>query len=247
MLASPDTIAALATYLRTLETRPFLVLDPVMISTSGHELLATSARDALLSDLLPLVDLVTPNIPEAGVLLGTDTAPKTLADVVALARRLHPLLKGPALLLKGGHLPVSQASVEAFIEKEGMAAMWLAAPPIAVIDDYRSTLGLAPERADVVVDLLVEDGGITVFVGPCVDTSSTHGTGCTLSAALASCYALEAGVKINGTNGARRISHDAVRRAIAYTQTAIASAPKLGRGNGPLNHAHCVAPRTIPA
>ncbi len=241
MLASPDTIAALAAYLRTLGTRPFLVLDPVMISTSGHELLATSARDALLT-LLPLVDLVTPNIPEAGVLLGTDAAPKSLADVVALARRLHPLLAGPALLLKGGHLPVSRASVHALVEK-GMEAVWLAPAPVAVVDDYRSTLGLAPERADVVVDLLVEEGGITLFVGPCVDTSSTHGTGCTLSAALASCYALEA-VK---TNGKGRISHDAVRRAIRYTQTAIATAPKLGRGNGPLNHAHCVAPRIIPA
>ncbi|CAK9784595.1 hypothetical protein CC85DRAFT_325983 [Cutaneotrichosporon oleaginosum] len=247
MLASPETITALGAYLASLTSRPYLVLDPVMISTSGHELLAHSAADALLSDLLPLVDLVTPNIPEAGVLMGTRPSPTTLEDVIALARELHPALKGPALLLKGGHLPVSRDAVVKFIEKEKIEAVWLAPPPIAVIADYREVIGLPEEKPDVVVDVLL-DGGITLFVGPCVDTSSTHGTGCTLSAALASCYALEASMANGDKAGApRRISHDAVRRAIKYTQTAIATAPKLGRGHGPLNHGHCAMQRVIPA
>ncbi|BEI81496.1 hypothetical protein CcaverHIS002_0206560 [Cutaneotrichosporon cavernicola] len=259
MLAGPPTISALASYLSALATRPFLVLDPVMISTSGHELLAHSARHALMSHLLPLVDLVTPNIPEAGVLLGSGSNPnpKNLGDVVALAKELYPVLNGPALLLKGGHLPVTRSSVEEFIEKNGdVSVVWLTPGPIAVIDDYRATLNLAPRSEDVVVDLLVEDDGMTLVVGPCVDTSSTHGTGCTLSAALASCYALEAEARqVNGDKadkpngdmkGRKRISHDAVRKAIAYTQTAIATAPKMGRGNGPLNHGHSVAPRVIP-
>lgn len=289
MLASPATISALASYLSTLPSRPFMVLDPVMISTSGHELLAESAGSALLTELLPLVDLVTPNIPEASVLLGTSPRVSLLADVIDLAHALYPTLGGASLLLKGGHLPVSRSVVRAYIKESGMHAVWIAADePAAVLSDYRTTIGLAPTRGDVVVDVLVAEGRRTLFVGECVDTSSTHGTGCTLSAALASAYALEQaehraalaaikedveaakakaeaaaradaaagaphqvnGVVSNGDNvtatARKAISHEAVRRAIAYTQAAIASAPPLGRGNGPLNHGHASAPRIIP-
>lgn len=284
MLASPATISALASYLSTLTSRPYLVLDPVMISTSGHELLAESARTALLSDLLPLVDLLTPNIPEAAVLLGASPSITSLQDVIDLAHALHPTLGGASLLLKGGHLPVPRATVREFIKSSQLEVVWITSEdPIAVISDYKSTLGLE-EPKNVVVDVLFTGDKATLFVGECVDTSSTHGTGCTLSAALASAYALEATErrqeaeeakkdvdeaaelalaaaqadaeagaphKVNGfktpVEGRRsEISHAAVRRAIAYTQAAIASAPPIGRGNGPLNHGHASAKRQIP-
>lgn len=259
MLASPATISALASYLSTLtaDERPYLVLDPVMISTSGATLLSAddSTRTALLNELFPLVDLVTPNIPEARVLLGAEQAVGTLDDILGLAKTLHPKLGGCALLLKGGHLPVTRADVRALIKAHSLPAVWIAAEEtVEIIADFRGSIGLPEESQQVVVDLLVSpEGKYTVFVGECVDTSSTHGTGCTLSAALASCYALEAkaaeGKSANGNGaakGKKALSEAGIRRAIAYTQAAIASAPPMGRGHGPLNHGHMSAPRLIP-
>lgn len=100
MLGDAATVREVAAALRRW-TPPVVVLDPVMVATSGDRLLAAPAVDALREELLPLVDLVTPNLPEAAALLGEDTA----RDEAQMADQLDRLGRlGPAVLLKGGHL-----------------------------------------------------------------------------------------------------------------------------------------------
>jgi hydroxymethylpyrimidine/phosphomethylpyrimidine kinase len=100
MLATADVIDAVAAVLAARHPR-FVVLDPVMVAKSGDRLLAADAVAHLRDTLLPLVDLVTPNLPEAADLLGTDEA----ADEAGMAAQIDALRKiGPAVLLKGGHL-----------------------------------------------------------------------------------------------------------------------------------------------
>lgn len=127
----------------------FLVVDPVMVSTSGHRLLREDAVGALRERLIPRADLVTPNLPEAALLLGED-----VVDAEGMrdqARRLLDL--GPrAVLLKGGHLDTGE-----------------------IVD----VLALRSEEGDELYDL----------PSPRVATANTHGTGCTLSAAIAADYA----------------------------------------------------------
>lgn len=157
-----------------------LVVDPVMVATSGDRLLEADAADVIRDALLPMATLVTPNLPEAALLTRTEIAGE--ADMREAARRLVDAGAGAALV-KGGH-------------------------------------GSGGE----IVDLFWDGARERVFRAPRIETTSTHGTGCTLSAAaaagLARGDALEA----------------AVSRALAFTRAAIASAPGLGGGHGPLNH-----------
>lgn len=158
-----------------------LVIDPVMVAKSGDRLLAPEAV-AGLRGLLPLADVVTPNLPEAADLLGLPEARDT-AGMEVQARALLAL--GPrAVLLKGGHLAGGTAP-DLFLSADHHE--WLSAPRIA--------------------------------------TRRTHGTGCTLSAALA-------------THLARGDALAAARAAKAYTQAAIAGAHRLdvGQGQGPTDH-----------
>lgn len=161
---------------------PNLVVDPVMVSKSGARLLREDAVEALVTRLLPLATIVTPNLPEAGVLTGIE--PVDEDGMREAARRVHAL--GPrAVVVKGGHL-------------EGRDA----------------------------VDLYYDGSRFEVLRGERIDSRSTHGTGCTFAAALASGLALGAGPL------------DAARRAKEYVAGAIRAAPRLGRGAGPLNHLH---------
>ncbi|MGA8209024.1 MAG: bifunctional hydroxymethylpyrimidine kinase/phosphomethylpyrimidine kinase [Nocardioidaceae bacterium] len=183
MLGTAEVVEAVADVL-TQRSLPYVVLDPVMVATSGDRLLAPEAVSSLRERLLPLCDLVTPNLPEAADLLGTPQA----ADVDGMRAQLADLAQlCGGVLLKGGHL--------------GGA--------------------LSP-------DLLRVDGRTTLLSARRVPTGNSHGTGCTLSAAVA---ALRPG------------SPDwlgAVRQAKAYLSGALQSADRLqvGTGRGPVHHFH---------
>lgn len=146
MLGGVDAIEAVVAGLDQHAGRP-LVLDPVMIATTGARLLAEDALDALISLLIPRASLVTPNLIEAAALLGEPVAD----DQVSMARQGRDILRmgAAAVLVKGGH-------------------------------------AAGPES----VDILVQDGLTTRFSRPRVRVTRTHGTGCTLSSAIAAGIAL---------------------------------------------------------
>jgi hydroxymethylpyrimidine/phosphomethylpyrimidine kinase len=176
MLANAEIAAAVA---KTLPALP-IVLDPVMISTSGAALLAPAAIEAMRRSLLPRATLVTPNLPETAALTGIRvTAP---AEFATAGRALLALGAGAALI-KGGHA-----------------------------------------EGDMLTDILVHAGGIEAITYPRIATRNTHGTGCTLAAAIATGLAQQMPLL------------DAVHRARHYLQNTIVNAPNFGAGNGPLWH-----------
>jgi hydroxymethylpyrimidine/phosphomethylpyrimidine kinase len=162
-----------------------VVLDPVMIATSGDRLLHSDAIDALRQLLLPRAHVITPNLPEAAVLLDAPVA-KDESEMRVQAQRLLAL-GATAVLIKGGH-------------------------------------GSGAES----VDLLVDSNGVARFAAPRNATRNTHGTGCTLSSAIAA--ELSKG----------RTLPDAVKAAKAFVTSAIGAADRLavGRGHGPVHHFH---------
>lgn len=161
----------------------FYTVDPVMVATSGHRLLEVDAVDAVRDHLLPVSDLITPNLPEAALLLGDDVpAAQNQKQMVEQAKEL--VARGPrAVLLKGGH-------------------------------------ALDGDVADV---LVTADGELTEFTHPRVPTPNTHGTGCTLSAAITAEVAVrkrERGV----TEVSTSLLVDAVDSALNYLARALRSA-----------------------
>jgi hydroxymethylpyrimidine/phosphomethylpyrimidine kinase len=184
MLGTANVVLAVAQSLARLIPRIPLVVDPVMISTTGSRLLDADAVTVLCNKLLPRASVVTPNIPEAEILSALPIHDR--ADMLTAARAILAL--GPqAVLVKGGHLP-----------------------------------------GPVVHDVLVTAGSESEFVSPRIESKHTHGTGCTLAAALA--VGLAQGLALP----------TAVDRARRYVISAISTAPGLGQGQGPLNHAiHC--------
>jgi hydroxymethylpyrimidine/phosphomethylpyrimidine kinase len=186
MLASGALIRVVADALR--RHRPaFVVLDPVMVAKSGDRLLRADAVEALRSELLPLATVLTPNLPEAGELLGRAVSgrPEDLREAAAQLQALGP----KHVLVKGGH-------------------------------------GSGPA----VVDVLHDGRRFDEFRATRIVTKNTHGTGCTLSAAIAALLPQRAAVV------------DAVRDAHEYLLGAIRAAGELdvGGGHGPLHHFHQV-------
>ncbi|KAI0261730.1 Phosphomethylpyrimidine kinase-domain-containing protein [Gloeopeniophorella convolvens] len=216
MLTDAAIVRTVAQALRALpDPAPPLVVDPVCVSTSGHALLAPDALGALVAELLPLATVVTPNVPEAALLLREANGANagrpigTVDDALRAARELLAL--GPrAVLLKGGHL--ARARI-ADVERAARACD----PPARV--ERAALLG---ENMEILASAEPEWGGGT-----------THGTGCTLSAALA--CALARGDSLL----------EAVESAAAYTHHGIARAFPLGSGHGPLNHMHPLLPRAV--
>ena len=178
MMADPDVIDVVAGAIEKYAPR-WVVLDPVMVATSGDALISSDAVDALKTKLIPLADVITPNIPEAQKLLR-----KAVLDMEVTARDL--LSFGcDAALLKGGH----GSSVQC-------------------------------------IDVLASADGVRSFEAPRIDSQNTHGTGCTLSSALAAYLA-------------RGLSlEEAAEKAKEYISGAIAHADNLdvGHGHGPVNH-----------
>lgn len=186
MVSSPDIVRAIAEALRRHGAR-HVVVDPVMVATSGSALIADGAVRALVDSLFPLAEVVTPNIPEARVLAGAEIAEE--ADVEPAARSIARLVsrgQSPAVLVKGGH---------------GVTAAGSA-------DD----------------GLLLRDGPFTWLRGDRIETQNTHGTGCTLSSAIA--CGLACGLDVR----------EAVVCAKAYVRGALERGLDLGRGSGPLDH-----------
>jgi hydroxymethylpyrimidine/phosphomethylpyrimidine kinase len=159
-----------------------LVVDPVMVAKGGAPLIEPGAIEALKHLLVPRAAVLTPNLPEAEILLG-----RTIDSFAAMQNAAESLLDlgCRAVLLKGGHL-----------------------------------------AGEVVYDILATASGLRVWQSPRIDSRHTHGTGCTLASAIAA--GLAQGLPVEA----------AVERARDYVRRAIASAPGLGRGHGPLDHAH---------
>ena len=179
MVASGGLIRVIADRLRHHNAKN-VVLDPVMVATSGSALMKTDAVQTLIEELLPLATLVTPNIPEARILSGLVI--ETKEDMMAAAKRIGDACSC-AVLLKGGH-SVNDAN-----------------------------------------DLLYANGELIWFTGKRIDNPNTHGTGCTLSSAIAA-------------NLAKGFSlTDSVQRAKTYISGALAAMLDLGHGSGPMNHA----------
>ena len=180
MLGDAELVHTVAHGIRRHALSPY-VLDPVMAATSGDALLTPDAISAIVDELFPLATLVTPNLDEAGLLLGE--RPNDVPAMERAARMLVDERGARAALVKGGHLV-----------------------------------------GDELVDVLYDGARVQRFSRARIATTSTHGTGCTLSAAIAAAMAL--GVPLP----------NAVDLGLEYVHRAIASAPGLGSGHGPLNH-----------
>ncbi|WP_102319562.1 bifunctional hydroxymethylpyrimidine kinase/phosphomethylpyrimidine kinase [Enterovibrio norvegicus] len=183
MLADADIIKVVADKLRQYKPQ-YLVVDPVMVATSGDVLLENSAIHALKNALLPLADIITPNLPEGAALTGKPL-PKSEADMQAMIDELR-VLGAKTVLLKGGHLEQDENSN----------------------------------------DLLIFPDHVETLSAKRVNTKNTHGTGCSLSSAIASYLAQ---------------GHDLERAVIlakSYISKAIAHSDELniGKGHGPVNH-----------
>ena len=178
MVASAALIRTIAGKLTEYQAEN-IVVDPVMVSTSGARLVSEEAIETLKEKLFPLATVITPNIPEAEVL--ADMEIETVQDMEKAAEVICNTL-GCAVLLKGGHQ----------------------------LNDAN--------------DLLYRDGGYRWFNGKRIHNSNTHGTGCTLSSAIAS-------------NLAKGYDLDtAVERAKAYISGALGAMLDLGKGSGPMDH-----------
>jgi hydroxymethylpyrimidine/phosphomethylpyrimidine kinase len=184
MLCSAEIADAVYEVLSALD-RCVLVLDPVMISKAGADLFDPKAGSSLRK-LCSLATVVTPNLPEASVILHREI--RTVADMEEAARELASVLGCVAVLLKGGHLSGDT------------------------------------DATDLLFDTSDPDSPVTVFSSPRVDTKDTHGTGCTLSACIAS--ELSKGKSIK----------EAVVESKAYITQCIGHNLRLGQGCGPLNH-----------
>ena len=166
---------------------PPLVCDPVCVSTSGHTLLSEDALEILTSELFPLSTLITPNKSEAELLLskmGSESLIESLDDMFTAAEKLASV-GCKAILLKGGHITAKMEDVFAIENKF---------PDIKVIkqnipgENMEILIAGSPnyDTLDLVADVLhQQDGQKTMFVRPRIESSSTHGTGCTLSSAIA--------------------------------------------------------------
>ena len=180
MVSDKDLIRMIAQKLRQYQPK-HVVVDPVMVATSGARLIADDAVEVLQQELFPLATVLTPNIPEAEVLLGENIASKEGMEKAAeeIGRQY-----GCGVLCKGGHS----------------------------INDAN--------------DLLYQDGKVTWFAGKRINNPNTHGTGCTLSSAIAA----------NLAKGCELA--EAVRLAKEYISGALAAMLDLGKGSGPMNHGY---------
>ena len=188
MLHDPEVVHIVAQAIRQYRFK-HIVLDPVMVATSGDALIARETIAVLVDELFPWVSVITPNLDEASLLLAR---PIQYVDELNAAAQDLQALGAPAVLLKGGHLAE---------QHEG-----------AQVTD---------------VLLYAQDGEMRTqtYTSPRIISRNTHGTGCTLSSAIASNLAKGYDLET------------AVRRAKAYISGALAAMLDLGHGSGPMNHA----------
>jgi len=233
---------------------PPLICDPVCVSTTGHTLLHPQAIEVMIQELFPLTTLITPNKSEAELLLSHRNLPCKivgLEDMLIAAKNLTSL-GPPAVLLKGGHITVTSGD----IERVSRSHAHILFVNDGILDENMEILQIAdqdPSTLQLVVDVLHQHDKTTLFLRPRIDSTSTHGTGCTLSAALA--CGLGRGLSCRFSTSALSslivlialvVVSDAVKSATAYTHLGIETAFLIGTGNGPLNHLHSFVPRIIP-
>ena len=203
-----------------------IVLDPVMVSTSGHRLIEPEAVEALVSCLMPLARVITPNIPEAEILLGG----KRLSDQASLSEAAVELsrLTGASVLLKAGHLAPDPSGAESGAECRAEYEAECRAESECLSEAESRAKSWAEPGAMVLTDYFydAERGELIELPSQAVQTVNTHGTGCTMSSALAAHLAKGCSLQ------------DAARGAKAYIAGAIAdgAAYEIGHGHGPVNH-----------
>lgn len=184
MLANRDVVYAVAEAIMLCSVP--IILDPVMVSSSGHRLLAVEAQEAVIERLLPMATLLTPNIPEMEAL----TSMSLSTDETKMVAARHLMSRGArAILLKGGH-------------EEGSA------------------------KRDILYQATAEGIAATSLSTPAIATRNTHGTGCTLSSAIAAFMARGYGL-VEAVDAAKRYVYEAI---VAGADVAI------GDGFGPVNH-----------
>lgn len=184
MLATPSIVAAVGD-LAARGLLPLLVVDPVLVSTSGHQLMAAGGVEAYRELLLPHAEIATPNLREAALLAGCEVTDigdvNAMADVAEILRQLGPAM----VMVKGGHLP-----------------------------------------GDVSADVVAGPGGVVVLDAARVQTHNDHGTGCSLSAAIAAGLALGK-PPLRAVEAAKDYVHRALVGAMGW---------RLGQGHGPIDH-----------
>lgn len=211
MVTSAELIHVIGETLRKYQAKN-IVLDPVMISTSGHRLMEDDAIEAMERELFPLASLITPNIPEAEAICGWE-----IADGAAMERAAAQIGEryGCAVLLKGGHAAGGANDV-----------MWQGNKPAA--GNACSAASDAGGAASDAGSAAGHAGSVRWYRGRRIDNPNTHGTGCTLSSAIAS--NLAKGVPLD----------EAVALAKEYLSGAIAAMLDLGAGSGPLDHGYWI-------
>ncbi|EDR11144.1 uncharacterized protein LACBIDRAFT_232790 [Laccaria bicolor S238N-H82] len=188
---------------------PPLICDPVCVSTSGHTLLHPEAVEILIDELFPLATLITPNKAEAELLLSSRNPFVDITSLEDMLSATEQLLSFgcAAVLLKGGHITSTMTDTG-----------------INVAD-----------HPELVVDVLYQSNGKkSLFVMPRIESTSTHGTGCTLSSAIA--CELACGLSLE----------EATKNAAIFTHMGIEAAHPMGKGHGPLNHLHSLTTLKIP-
>ena len=210
MLPTREVIAEVARLFRTTKL-PSPVVDPVMRATSGDDLIDDDAVSCLVMELFPLARIVTPNIPEAERLTGLSIND---ADGMQEAAKVICEMGAAAVLVKGGHLGTRNAEGTGQEESNEQKA---------AIDQEATTPVPRKYQQIRAIDVLLQQGvGVTVFSDELVAGVEFHGSGCTLSAAIAAC--LGKGLNLE----------DSVRTAKRFVTDAIRRAPKLGHGARPL-------------
>lgn len=208
MLAGPETVDTVSRKLKEYGIKN-VVVDPVMVATSGATLAGKGVVQMYVEKLMPLAMVITPNIGEAEQLLeavtGTAMKISSVEDMKNAAIKLQSEIGCQSVLVKGGHLGL----------------------------DHNLVASSIPVR---VVDVLYDGTDTTLFEAAFIESTSTHGTGCTLSAAIASNLALSPSSPLK----------EIVGKSIDYVRKGIETAFKIGNGHGPLNHMHAItspAPR----
>lgn len=182
MVSNSEIIKVIAEKLTEYKAKN-IVVDPVMVATSGSKLISDEAINILVKELIPLARVITPNIPEAEVLCGFKI--NNEKDMIEAAKAISKNFKG-AVLVKGGHL------------------------------------------AKDATDLLYENGNIHWFKTEKINTLNTHGTGCTLSSAIA----------CNLADG--KSLAESIEKAKNYLTGALKAGLDLGKGSGPLEHSYSI-------
>lgn len=188
-----------------------------MVSTSGSQLLPEDAVSTLIKELLPLTTVLTPNLPEAKLLLETANVsykdPQNVDDIINLAKEIQKL--GPRyVLVKGGHLPLTKGRLVSKDEAD----------------------------RDVVLNVLYGEGEVTLLETGYQKSRNTHGTGCSLACKLCIqilvmfANGVPAAIACNIASGMTIIA--AVKKADRYIEAGIKTSKDLGKGSGPINHFH---------